>query len=85
MTGSSAFTASLQAIPGPRPGSKKEERGVCGSRPHGWHGGCCCGGGMRRRFSSKEERLASLRDYLEELKAEAQQVEKAIRELEAEK
>jgi len=40
---------------------------------------------MRRRFFSKEERLASLRDYLEELKAEAQQVEKAIRELEAEK
>lgn len=40
---------------------------------------------MRRRFFSKEERLASLRDYLEELKGEAQQVEKAIRELEPEK
>ncbi|HHY95585.1 MAG TPA: hypothetical protein GX513_11350 [Firmicutes bacterium] len=62
---------------------------MCGNRRHGWHefggaGGCCCGGGMRRRFFSKEERLASLRDYLKELKAEAQQVEKAIRELEAE-
>ena len=61
---------------------------MCGSRPHGWHefpgaGGCCCGGSMRRRFFSKEERLARLRDYLEELRAEAQQVEKAIRELEA--
>lgn len=40
---------------------------------------------MRRRFFSKEERLARLRDYLEELKAEAQQVEKVIRELESEK
>lgn len=61
---------------------------MCGSRPRGWHdfavaGGCCCGHGMRRRFFSKEEQLARLRNYLEELRAEAQEVEKAIRALEA--
>lgn len=63
---------------------------MCCSKPQGWHefagaGGCCCGGSMRRRFFSEEERLASLRNYLEELKAEAQEVEKAIRKLESEK
>lgn len=67
---------------------------MCHGTPHGsvgWHGfaevgGCCCGGqGMRRRFFSKDERLARLRDYLDNLRAEAQQVERAIQELEASK
>ncbi|MDI6893282.1 MAG: hypothetical protein AB1503_10090 [Bacillota bacterium] len=40
---------------------------------------------MRRRFFSKDERLARLRDYLDNLRAEAQQVERAIQELEASK
>lgn len=59
-------------------------------RSHGWHGhagvgGCCCAGpGMRRQFLSKEERLARLRAYLEDLKAEAHEVERVIRKLETE-
>jgi len=39
---------------------------------------------MRRHFLSKEERLARLRAYLEDLKAEAHEVERVIRKLETE-
>lgn len=53
---------------------------------HGEHQGHGCGGhgagGFQRRFSTKEERVAELKDYLETIKAEAKAVEEQIAELE---
>ncbi|MCL6580133.1 MAG: hypothetical protein K6U08_00725 [Firmicutes bacterium] len=54
----------------------------------GHHPGCVCGChsgpfGFRRRFTGKKELLQRLRDYLEELRAEAEAVEERIRELES--
>lgn len=50
---------------------------------HAWH--TCCGGGhFHRRFLSREERVERLRRYLEELRAEAAQVEKELRAMETE-
>ncbi len=57
---------------------------------HGAHHrhGCECGcgghgvGGFRRRFATKAERIAELKEYLEDLKAEAKGVEEQIAELE---
>ncbi len=63
---------------------------MCGSHDHGkggqHHGGCCCGSGMHfhRRFLSKEEKLARLEAYLQDLKAEAKVVEEQIKELKGE-
>lgn len=58
---------------------------------HGAHHrhGCGCSGhgaarGFQRRFSTKAERIAQLREYLEALKAEAKAVEERIVELEKE-
>ncbi len=56
---------------------------------HGHHGGeceCGCGGegrGFHRRFATREERIAHLQEYLNELRAEAQAVEEHIAELRA--
>jgi hypothetical protein len=63
---------------------------MCGSHDHGkggqHHGGCCCssGGHFHRRFLSKEEKLARLEAYLQDLKAEAKVVEEQIKELKGE-
>lgn len=53
-------------------------RGHHGGHRHG--GGCGCGQhrGFRRRFWTKEERIAWLESYLENLQAEAQAVEEKI-------
>ncbi len=59
----------------------------CGTRGH--HGGFCgcgCGGRERfgRRFMTKEERIAELEEYLENLQKEAQAVQEHIAKLQKE-
>ena len=67
---------------------------MCGRGFHHGHqghaGGCCCdpadwGPGHRfaRHFPSREERIARLEEYLQELQAEARAVEERIAELKA--
>ena len=54
--------------------------------PHGEECRCGCGGeghGFHRRFATREERIAHLQEYLNELRAEAQAVEEHIAELKA--
>jgi hypothetical protein len=68
-----------------------EHRGPHHGGRHGWQG---CGGrgfggfgpGMHfhRRFTTREERIAWLEEYLKELQAEAKAVEERIAELKAE-
>lgn len=69
----------------------------CGHGEH--HGGygesCCCGEGpgpgghfgpdwrFRRRFPTREERIAWLEEYLQELQAEAKAVEERIAKMKA--
>lgn len=56
---------------------------------HRHHGYCCCGepgywgrgSGFRRRFSTREERIARLEEYLRELQAEIQAVQEYLTEL----
>jgi len=67
-----------------------EHQGGCG---HSY--GCCCGerpgpgghfapgGHFRRRFPTREERIAWLEEYLQELQAEAQAVEERIAKMKA--
>jgi len=46
---------------------------------------CCCGHAghyMARRFFSKEERIANLKNYLQNLQQEIAEVEKRIKSLE---
>ena len=72
---------------------KKGKEMMCGhDEQHGHHGHqgsecrCGCAGeghGFRRRFATREERIAQLQEYLEELHAEAQAVEEHIAELQA--
>ena len=53
---------------------------------HGRECHCGCGGeghGFHRRFATREERIAGLQEYLEDLRAEAQAVEEHIAELKA--
>ncbi|MBE3599076.1 MAG: hypothetical protein IMX02_09910 [Limnochordaceae bacterium] len=52
-----------------------------GPRRMGWGCGGPRGTGFRRRFISRQERLEWLREYLRQLRLEAQAVEEAIREL----
>jgi len=61
----------------------------CGEQEHR-HGrghGCCCEGEpgrhFQRRFHTREERLASLEGYLQDLQAEVKAVEEQIAELKA--
>ena len=58
----------------------------CGQGHHGGSCGCgCgCGGGFGRRFLTKEEKIAGLQEYLENLQKEAQAVEERITELQGE-
>ena len=62
---------------------------------HGDHG-CCCGEGDRgrgmgchtgrgfgRRFSTREERITRLEEYLKDLQAEARAVEERLAEMRA--
>jgi hypothetical protein len=51
----------------------------CGQGHHG--GSCGCGAGFGRRFLTKEEKIAGLQEYLENLQKEAQAVEERIAEL----
>jgi hypothetical protein len=49
-----------------------------------WQHACCCGGhpfGFHRRFSTKEEEVAALEDYLKELEAEAKGVRQRLAEI----
>ncbi len=48
--------------------------------PHHPHGNCCCHF-TTRRFFAKEEQIAQLEGYLEELQAETREVEKRIKEI----
>ena len=50
----------------------------CGQGHHGGSCGCGCGGGFGRRFLTKEEKVAGLQEYLENLQKEAQAVEERI-------
>ncbi|MGA9347542.1 MAG: hypothetical protein WBW48_01895 [Anaerolineae bacterium] len=58
---------------------------------HGHHGyGCCCGPAdcgpghhFGRRFATREERIARLEEYLQDLQAEAKAVEERIAEFKA--
>jgi hypothetical protein len=60
---------------------------MCCSHDHGrgvqHHGGYCCSsyGHFHRRFLSKEEKVARLETYLQDLKTEAKVVEEQIKEL----
>ena len=59
----------------------------CGCRRHGHHGGDCgCGGHqpMKRRFWSREEKIAWLEHYLQDLQNEAQAVKERLAALQAE-
>jgi hypothetical protein len=69
----------------------------CGGHHGGWHGRghhgghrhggrCGCGQhhGFRRRFWTKEERIAWLEHYLENLQAEAQAVEEKLAKMKKE-
>lgn len=76
-----------------------QERDECGcGKPHAFHhqhpraGGCGCGQHgdprrpgfvFRRHFATREERMAWLERYLQDLKAEAQAVEERIAEMKA--
>ncbi len=46
---------------------------------HGHHGACGCAGG--RKFLSRKERIEMLESYREDLKAELEGVEEALKEL----
>lgn len=58
---------------------------------HRYHRHCCygeprpwdCGRGFRRCFSTREERIARLKEYLKELQAEVQAVQEYLAELKA--
>lgn len=59
---------------------------------HGHAGGCCCEGGdwewghgrhHRRRFLTREERIARLEQYLQDLQAEIKAVEERLAEIKA--
>ncbi len=61
-----------------------------GSRGHHGHAGCCCGPAawdrgfpFRRRFSTREECIARLEEYLQNLQAEVQAVKERIAEIES--
>lgn len=69
---------------------------MCGHGMHHHHyeycccyGYCCCGEprprewalGFHRRFSTREERIARLEEYLKELQAELQAVQEYLAEL----
>ncbi|MGI5875860.1 MAG: hypothetical protein ACOX6X_03450 [Dethiobacteria bacterium] len=53
------------------------------NRHHGPASQCCCGGGggLQRRFFTKEEEIARLEDYLNNLQAEIKAVEARIQAL----
>ncbi len=53
----------------------------CGQDHHGGSCGCGCGGGFGRRFLTKEEKIAELQEYLENLQKEAQAVQEHIAKL----
>jgi hypothetical protein len=65
---------------------------MCGHHPfhhrHGYGHGCCAGPEawepgfcFRRRFSTRQERIAWLEEYLKELQAEVQAVQEHLAEL----
>lgn len=61
---------------------------MCCTRMHACHGhiphkGCCCEVGRHHRVPNEEERLTTLRNYLEDLKAEAERVEEILRKAES--
>lgn len=47
----------------------------------GQQSSCCCHGTGFRRFSTKEERIAMLEEYITELKSEIQATEEHLAEL----
>jgi hypothetical protein len=60
--------------------SQAGHHGHCHSQGYG--SGCCCSGGHgQRHFPNREEQISTLKDYLENLKAEVQGVEERIAEL----
>ena len=56
-----------------------------GDQGHAGHGAgaCCCGPRLHRRFLSKQERIARLDAYREDLAAEMAEVGKRLAELQA--
>lgn len=65
---------------------------MCGhGEPHGHdsHGGCCCQPGglhghpFQRHFSTREEQIARLEEYVKEVQAEAKAVKERLAEIKA--